>query len=164
MVDFNKLSNRALRRNSDFHDVGEFHEKFGLDNCTHHEPGPREVPADLVEFRAQFLAEELEETLHAMGFKGAMVTLGLRDIDAKIDHEKVFDGLIDLNYVSHGTAHLFGYPWAQGWAAVQRANMAKERAKEARQSARGSVWDVIKPAGWQPPDIKGLLERWGFRV
>lgn len=153
----------------DFHDVGEFHEKFGLDNCTRQMPGPREVSDDLLEFRLKFLLEELREFGEAVGYHLVMDNEEIKfernpGSPAKIDHEKAFDALIDLNYVSLGTAHLFGYPWPVGWSAVQRANMAKERAKEAKQSARGSTWDVIKPQGWTAPDIKGILRRWGFNV
>lgn len=152
---------QGVRPDSDFHDVGQFHEKFGLDNCTGHVPGPRDVPEDLIAFRMKFLIEELQEIAEGLGYE-LKCDLSARDVQKDIDHAKVFDGLIDLNYVSHGTAHLFGYPWGLGWRAVQTANMAKERAASPKQSARGSVWDVIKPPGWQSPDIKAILRRWGF--
>jgi hypothetical protein len=52
-------------------------------------------------------------------------------------------------------------PWQEGWDLVQAANMAKERATSAEQSTRLSAFDVIKPPGWTPPDIEGLIESYG---
>ncbi len=132
---------------TNFDDVGDFHEKFGLGNVTHGEPGIVGMPADLFEFRLKFLKEELQE------FEDAMLG-GYEDF--------AFDALLDLVYVAMGTAHLLGFPWQEGWDLVQAANMAKERAIRSEQSARGSTWDVVKPEGWQPPDIKGLLISHGW--
>lgn len=151
-----------------FHDVGKFHQKFGLPNSTYDQPGPREVDKKLMDFRIKFMYEELEEFV-----------LGANEQD----HEKMFDSLIDLVYVAMGTAHLLGYPWDEGWDEVQRANMTKERCEldhvfvhndtntcvecgqpRQKHSLRGSVNDVIKPEGWLPPNVKGVLRRWGFRV
>ena len=52
---------------------------------------------------------------------------------------------------------MMGLPWPQLWDEVQRANMAKERAKHAGESKRGSALDVVKPEGWVPPDVAGAL-------
>ena len=164
---------------SNFDDVGDFHEKFGLDNATHHEIGPREVPPDVLEFRMNFLLEELSETVQALGghfepeFEppelsedGQPTLVGLRVVipgDNKIDHAKAFDGLLDLAYVTFGTAHFLGYPWRLGWRLVQSANMKKMRTKpDASDSVRGHILDVVKPAGWTPPNIERLLERFGW--
>jgi predicted HAD superfamily Cof-like phosphohydrolase len=135
---------------SNFDDVGDFHEKFGLDNVTHHGPGPRDVPADLLDFRRKFLQEELDE--FDRGREAG-------------DDAQMFDALMDLVYVAMGTAHLMGYPWQDGWARVQAANMAKVRAAaDGSDSKRGSAFDVVKPEGWRPPDIDGLLEQVGFTL
>lgn len=128
--------------------VGIFHEKFGLDNTTCHPAGPREASPELLEFRIRFLREELQEFINAAQTN---------------DHPKMFDALLDLAYVTFGTAHVLGYPWQAGWDLVQTANIQKERAVSAEQSVRGSTLDVIKPPGWTPPDIQGLLERFGWR-
>lgn len=167
---------------SEFDDVGDFHEKFGLDNTSWRHIGPREVPADVLEFRLNFLLEELMETVKAAGghFKPTFIP---REVwyspdrpelehikivvpgDNKIDHAELFDGLIDLVYVAYGTAHFMGYPWRKGWRLVQRANMAKVRAKaDASNSLRGHALDVVKPEGWTAPDIKGLLKRFGWGI
>lgn len=99
-------------------------------------------------FRIKFLEEELQE---------------FKDAYAEGDHAGMFDALLDLVYVAHGTAHLQGYPWVQGWALVQAANMAKVRAQpDGSNSKRGSGWDVVKPEGWTAPDIAQLLTEYGW--
>jgi predicted HAD superfamily Cof-like phosphohydrolase len=154
-----------------FHDVGMFHHKFGLENTTNSHPGPREVPEDLMRFRIKFIFEELQELLEGMGFDFHMTlydaAMGMADVlmvdDQPIsDEAKQFDALIDLVYVIYGLAHLKGYPWEEGWNRVQAANMKKVRAERADQSERGGTWDVVKPEGWTPPDIDGLLKEYGW--
>lgn len=133
---------------NNFDDVGAFHQKFGLPSNNIDSSGPRDVEPEVLEFRTKFLEEELKE------FKDAA------DVG---DNAKMFDALIDLVYVAMGTAHLFGYPWHWGWELVQEANMAKIRAKsDGSDSVRGSSWDVVKPEGWQPPNIEGILEQMGW--
>jgi predicted HAD superfamily Cof-like phosphohydrolase len=133
----------------DISSVGHFHEKFNLDNVTHRDPGPREVSEELLDFREKFMEEELRE------FKEAR-TRG--------DIAGMADALVDLSYVTLGTAHVMGFPWQELFFTVQKANMAKERAMRAEQSSRGSTFDVIKPVGWQAPDIKGVLRRHGWNI
>jgi len=130
---------------SNFDDVGDFHEKFELDNVTHHPVGPRDISAEFMEFRIKFLKEELSEFIVAY------------DIH---DTPMMFDALLDLVYVAMGTAHLLGFPWQDGWDEVQRANMMKIRASsDGQDSKRGSSFDVVKPPNWVPPDIEGVLRR-----
>lgn len=134
---------------TNFEDVGAFHAKFALDNATYWPAGPRPHDPGLLEFRQRFLREELTE---------------FDDASDRRDDAKAFDALLDLVYVAMGTAHLLGYPWQEGWAMVQRANMAKERAAGADdpRSIRRHAADVVKPAGWAPPDIDYLLRTYGW--
>lgn len=133
---------------SEFEDVGDFHERFDLDNVTYRGSHPRDVPQDLLKFRRDFMQEELDEFIEGMN---------------EGDDAKMFDALIDLVYVALGTAHLKGYPWEAGWALVQNANMKKIRGKpDGSDSKRHSKWDVVKPEGWQPPDIERLLGERGW--
>ena len=134
---------------SNFEDVGAFHRKFGVPYVAH-EGGtmPREWNEDLIDFRRAFMYEELDEFVTARN---------------NGDHVGMFDALLDLVYVALGTAHVLGYPWQEGWEAVQAANMAKQRAKpDGSDSMRHSEWDVVKPEGWQPPDIEGILREKGW--
>jgi len=172
-----------------FKDVGDFHAKFGLDHvmcnreetCASPGPDPRQISAELREFRLIFLEEELRE---------------LREAYTAEDLPGIADALVDLVYVALGTAHLHGFPFDELWAEVQRANMAKERClidhkfvpcphgfglctredttechwvtgatlycgqPEVKHSKRGSINDVIKPELWAPPDLLKILNRY----
>lgn len=117
--------------------VQEFHAKFelpqGAVDCLSHDE-------EATEFRANFMQEELNE------FKTAWESG---------DRVKMFDALLDLEYVVHGTALFMGIDptqWKDGQRAVHRANMAKERAMSKDQSKRGTTLDVVKPAGWYGPE------------
>ncbi len=130
-----------------FQMVGEFHRKFGLPTADDRRPTLPD--ADTFLFRFQFMHEELNEILAA--YRAG-------------DMEKVADGLADLDYVVAGTAHMMAIPHDAVVAEVQRANMAKERATGAddNRSKRGSALDVVKPVGWTPPDVAGVLRRHGW--
>lgn len=146
-ADDKEMLRRSLAQ-SDFNSVGDFHHKFGLTSVTHSLPHPHKLPVELLLFRYKFMREELEEFLEAY-IKG--------------DLPKQADALVDLVYVVLGTAHLMGLPWHELFEEVQRANMAKERAKaDGSNSTRGSSFDVVKPPGWTPPDIEDVLLRNGW--
>lgn len=161
---------------NNFEDVGKFHEKFGLANMNDGSACAglldhltNQELEKLLEFRIRFMSEELHEFILAA---------------SDYEHEKMFDALLDLVYVALGTAHVLGYPWQRGWDEVQRANMTKQRCvvdhkftqrdglnqcmecgepKEVH-SQRGSNLDVIKPVGWQAPNLHDILKRAGFNV
>jgi len=40
---------------------------------------------------------------------------------------------------------------------VHKANMSKVRARSNVEGTRGSVWDVVKPEGWEAPDLHDLV-------
>lgn len=128
-----------------YSDVCQFHRKFGLD-C----PGDGEVSQlldqDTQAFREKFLDEELSEFAQAWA---------ARDLPAAAD------ALVDLVYVALGTAALMRLPFDEIWAEVQRANMAKQRSSgdDDPLSVRRSRLDVVKPPGWTPPDVAGVLLR-----
>lgn len=133
---------------SNFDDVGNFHDKFGLPSVTRDGAWQRFFDPEFIEFRIKFMQEELDE------FKE-----GVEDAD----HAKMFDSLLDLAYVVFGTAHGLGYPWQEGWDLVQAANMQKVRAaQDGSDSLRHSSFDVVKPPGWTAPDIAKLLEERGW--
>lgn len=120
-------------------DIIDFHEKY--DNI--YRGRARQLPEDLQQFRSKFLQEELEEYLQAV---------------AEQNLEKQFDALIDLVYVAIGTAYIQGFPFNDGWKLVHEANMKKVRVKRASDSVRGSVYDVVKPTGWVPPNLGPIIE------
>lgn len=98
-------------------------------------------PADRVELRRSLIAEEWRETDEAL---------------ASGDVPGIADGMADLIYVIVGTALEYGIPLDRVWAAVQAANMAKVDPATGlvRYRADGKV---LKPEGWQPPDIASAL-------
>lgn len=118
-------------------DVRRFHEKFGVPVRR----TPQALSPDESAWRVKFLKEELKEYEEA--------------IEAG-DLEKQFDALIDLAYVTHGTALLHGFPWAEGWRRVQAANMAKIAVRNTKREGR-HAFDVVKPEGWTPADLSDLV-------
>lgn len=128
---------------SNFNDVGKFHRRFGIPSSADTEP-PHVLDEDVYEFRRKFMQEELDE---------------FRDAWDAGDLAGQADALIDLAYVVFGTAHLMHLPWQALWDEVQRVNMEKVRAPSAESSKRHHHFDVIKPEGWTPPDIEGVLRR-----
>lgn len=130
---------------TNFEDVGDFHSKYGLPRAG--KLLPHLLPPNAQKFRENFLQEELDEFIRAWTFE---------------DLPGAFDALLDLVYVALGTAHMMGLPWQEGWDEVQRANMTKVRAASAEDARgkRGSALDVVKPEGWLPPDLEGVLNRY----
>ena len=138
--------NEVRPQRTNYFDVGSFHCKFNLPFVSvTRPPTPTLLDGDTYDFRVNFLFEELHEftTSHRAG-----------------DLAKAADALIDLVYVAMGTAQMMQLPWQELWNEVQRANMAKQRAINPSESKRGSALDVIKPPGWTPPNIEGILAKY----
>lgn len=125
----------GLPRHIGIEDVKAFQEKFKVP--MHY--FPRLLDDETFMYRFQFFGEELFEILSAH-----------RDGDLV----KFADGLIDLAYITYGTALMAGLGdvWPKLWARVQQANMSKVRATSKADSKRGSKLDIVKPADWQSPD------------
>lgn len=190
-------------RKGDFEAVGDFHGKFGLP--TPADGPPRELTAEEFRFRTRFMLEELKEYFDAHGLR-LEYQIGVQEFDPSegvaftetdrprgCDMPQAFDALVDLAYVVLGTAHMHRFPWNDGFARVQRANMAKERCgidhrfkpggaivddsnicthadgdkmcgkPKVAHSARGSALDVIKPAGWTAPNMIESLMAAGWK-
>jgi hypothetical protein len=93
-----------------------------------------------LEFRVDFLKEELMETQAAVAHK---------------DAEEIVDGLIDLCVVAIGTLDAFGVDPYKAWDEVLKANMQKEvGVKPSRPNPLG-VPDLVKPEDWQAPSHEG---------
>lgn len=149
---------------TDFELVGEFNRKFRL---PHSDDGrvPDLLDRSFREKRLKFLREEVDEL--ELAYKNQ-------------DLPKAFDALLDIAYVALGAAHFHALPWAEGMAEVQRANMAKVlcvghriqrgpdgpvccKAPEWQHSSRNPENDVLKPPGWEEPDLKQVLKGRGWR-
>ena len=120
-------------------DIDSFHKKYKFEK--NEKVG---IPDDneLVNFRTSFLMEELAEYTQAITKKDAAGAL---------------DALVDIVYIALGTAWLFNLPFEKAWNEVQKANMSKVRAKS-KSKKRGTAFDVIKPQGWQAPNIERIIE------
>jgi len=93
-----------------------------------------------LEFRIDFIREELDETETAL---------------ISMDSEEIVDGLIDLCVVAIGTLDAFGVDPYKAWDEVLKANMAKEvGVKPTRPNPLG-VPDLIKPDNWEAPSHEG---------
>ena len=138
-----------------FRDIQRFHEKFGLEPTR--DPG-HQLPDDVLKFRIKFMFEELQEYVDAVG--GSYGCPNISIDSAKFHAEDALDALIDLVYVALGTAFLHRFPFNEGWARVQEANMAKVRASGADDplSKRKHAIDIVKPPGWTPPVLVDLLD------
>mgnify|MGYP001626757494 FL=1 len=93
-----------------------------------------------LEFRIDFLNEELEETRKAL---------------ATNDPEEIVDGLIDLCVVAIGTLDAFGVDPYAAWDQVLQANMNKEVGEKPSRPNPLGVPDLIKPEGWTAPSHEG---------
>lgn len=119
-------------RNSQQNMVAEFHEAMET-------PGP-DAPAWLPGQRADLRCRLIEE--EAAEFHDAI---------NRGDWYEMIDALVDLLYVTHGTAVEMGVDLEPFFEEVHRANMLKAPAPDGGKS--------IKPDGWRSPDIASLYLR-----
>jgi len=131
-----------------FEDVGSFHERFGLPVADAGTPC-RPMGAEDEAYRINFISEEFEE-----------LKLACRAGDVS----EMLDALVDLVYVALGTAHYMGAPFDKAWAEVQRANMAKVRVENDLNKPYRRPGAVVKPPGWEPPDVAGVITRHNARL
>jgi predicted HAD superfamily Cof-like phosphohydrolase len=151
---------------SNFRDVQDFHEKFGLHLERNVTPGL--LMPSLARFRIGFMIEELAEYAASQGAPDIAMALSNLAIDSRTceintgggDLLGAADALVDLVVVALGTADFHAIPWQACWDEVHRANMSKVRAAaDGSNSKRGSSFDVVKPKGWKPPDHLTVLMR-----
>lgn len=142
-------------------DVTDFHDAMG-------QPVHKELttPSDeRLHLRANLILEECIEFMEALypdfhvdhdeGFTG--IYWGE---ETKLDHVQAADALADIIYVCIGAANEFGIPLDKVWKEVHRSNMAKIGPNgEVKRREDGKV---IKPDGWAPPDIEGILKNKKF--
>tara|TARA_B100000902_G_scaffold333076_1_gene331384 strand:+ start:3597 stop:3998 length:402 start_codon:yes stop_codon:yes gene_type:complete len=95
---------------------------------------------DFLEFRVDFLQEELDETSAAL---------------VSMDSEEIVDGLIDLCVVAIGTLDAFGVDPYKAWDEVLYANMRKNVGVKSTRPNPLGVPDLVKPDDWEAPSHKG---------
>jgi len=118
-------------------DIQDMQTKYGGNEWVENNPDKLK---QYLEFRIDFLREELDETETAL--------IGM-------DAEEIVDGLIDLCVVAIGTLEAFGVDSHKAWDEVLKANMSKMvGVKKERPNPLG-LPDLIKPEGWKNPSHEG---------
>lgn len=90
-------------------------------------------------FRLRLMAEELGELAAAM---------------ADADEVETMDAIGDLLFVVYGTAVKLGLPATEAFDEVARSNLTKDPDVRHAEGVKG------KGAGFVPPDMEKVLERW----
>lgn len=130
-------------------DVADFRTAMGLPIAREPDLSPTCERLNLI---ASLLDEEHRETSRAIG---RMWQQSKHDKGSEVDRREalaeVADGLADLIYVACGAALELGIPLGAVWAEVHRSNMAKGG------GGRRADGKVLKPEGWQPPDVMGAV-------
>ena len=124
------------------------------------------VPDDkIVRLRAKLVMEEAFELLEALFDEPVeriqhevMELISGSPID--VDMVEVADACSDIDYVVEGARLAFGINGKPIADEVQRTNMAKFGPGS---WVRESDGKQMKPEGWEPPDIKKLLEDQGWK-
>ena len=121
-------------------DINEMQYKYGVHKWIHENRNQPDNLKKYLEFRIDFLQEELGETESA-----------LIDMDA----EEIVDGLIDLCVVAIGTLDAFGVDPYKAWDEVLYANMRKNVGVKAERPNPLGLPDLVKPEDWEAPSHKG---------
>ncbi len=152
--------------------VLKFHERFGQSIGEK----PHVPDEKTVSFRLSLIAEEFVELLGACYPNNPGALGNIRDeIDnlmlygtIEVDLPEFVDALADLDYVIEGTRITFGVNGDPIADEVHRANMSKMPSYVAEKDAmhQGAVkradGKIMKPPGFVPPDILGVLKKQGY--
>ena len=76
------------------------------------------------------------------------------DAESQNDIVELADALADIIYIACGTAASYGIDLDEVFKEVHRSNMTKLVDGKVIRREDGKI---LKPAGWTPPDIKGVL-------
>ena len=118
-------------------DINEMQYKYGVHRWIHDNQKNVDNLKKYLEFRIDFLQEELSET------EAALVNM---------DAEEIVDGLIDLCVVAIGTLDAFGVDPYKAWDEVLKANLAKEVGVKPERPNPMGLPDLIKPDDWEAPN------------
>ena len=118
-------------------DIQDMQYKYGVHKWIHDNRDNTDNLRRYLEFRIDFLREELDET------DAALVSM---------DAEEIVDGLIDLCVVAIGTLDAFGVDPYKAWDEILRANLSKEVGVKPERPNPMGLPDLIKPEDWEGPD------------
>lgn len=117
--------------------VAEFHQIFDHPIAKY----PKLPDDDMRILRVNLLKEEFEEYMRG------------EENDDIVD---IADALADIIYIVCGTALAYGIPLDRVFEEVHKSNMAK--LDENGNVIRREDGKILKPAGWQPPNILNVLK------
>lgn len=147
--------------------VREFHREVVGDDAP--EPSvPTPLRADRLYLRGLLIVEEVTELLAALcgyhgktekAFKNQMKAMWDAMYEQRLEPDlvEIADGCADSHVVISGTAIEFGIPEDKVYKEVHRSNMAKKGGPVRDDGKR------LKPDGWTPPDVVGVLKKAGWR-
>tara|TARA_B100001057_G_scaffold193466_1_gene194332 strand:- start:428 stop:838 length:411 start_codon:yes stop_codon:yes gene_type:complete len=118
-------------------DIRDMQYKYGVHKWIHDNKNNPDTLKRYLEFRIDFLKEELEETETAL---------------IQMDSEEIVDGLIDLCVVAIGTLDAFGVDPYKAWDEILKANLSKEVGVKPERPNPMGLPDLIKPDDWEGPD------------
>lgn len=142
-----------------FQDIVSFHRGI---KAPVGDPATIDCKVDL-ELRVKLIAEEFDELLSALCPRfgeSQFVTEAVenwiqeqRSLGGEPDPVEVADALADMSVVTIGSAVAWGVPLPEVWDEVHSSNMAKLG------GPIRSDGKQLKPPGWTPPDVAGVLQR-----
>lgn len=124
-------------------EVADFNLAFAPDHLTDQVISEELLDTDIARSRVEFIQEEVDELWEAY---------------RNNDPVEFTDAIVDLLYFLYGTALALGIPLEEAFAEVHESNMAK-RNPDGSVSRNPDSGKVLKPEGWQPPNIAAVLER-----
>jgi predicted HAD superfamily Cof-like phosphohydrolase len=104
-----------------------------------------------LQLRQKLLQEEFEEATEA--WEQLTAVLQSKNTANPADVTEWVHELTDLLYVTYGAILACGVDADAVFAEVHRANLSKAG------GPRRSDGKILKPPGWQPADVKGVIEK-----
>lgn len=120
-------------------EIAEYYDRFNIPINRQ----PTLLSPPVLKARADFIQEELKELYKAL------------ETPYKLD--EVVDALVDIVYVTKGTAVMMGLQWGNHFDEVHYCNQNKERGLNKKRPEL--PYDFIKPTGWKGPNHEAILEK-----
>lgn len=114
-------------------------------------PKPVVPSLEILNLRQKLLQEEFEEATEALGELTAV--LQANDPAQPADVTAWVHELTDILYVTYGAILACGVDPDPIFAEVHRANLSKAG------GPRRADGKILKPPGWQPADVRSMIER-----
>lgn len=112
-----------------------------------------DTDTDVARLYLNLCREEDKELFDA--FHGLHAVAPNDDVTRKHLKAEVLDGIVDSIWVRIGLALAMGLPVVDGWDELARSNLAKILPDGT--VLRNEHGKVMKPEGWTPPDLHGVL-------